>query len=198
MQLAVLHFCQQTFYADTFRNAMRIAAELLIPDEDERVKVRKMDRFPRLAKLGVAGSYYQALRFRHEASSSCPFLIELHAIAGHPSAPTLEHCLDIGQGFDPAYFLQAALWDWVENSDRRRRGEVADRLREQIGRGIDETRAVASDETVVAETRIVESRMGGLCVLPQMGRPSLILARLPDNVRALFLDVVEQLEELRR
>jgi hypothetical protein len=98
----------------------------------------------------------------------------------------------LNSGFDPGFDLQATLWDIGFQRTALPIDTLADGLFDRISRSITDARASGPDQNVLDELRTLEQRMGGINVIPTIGKASSILDRLPDRVGELFADIASQ------
>lgn len=173
--------------ASSFRNAIRHAAVFLVPSETEREALRNDCPHPKLDLIGASGSFAQRLRRFNEQGQRKDFWIETHAEDVPPGTTSLLREFDLLNGPDPSYNVQSALWSI---SDGCRFSDVAESLSANLAADLDLLRNDLGDEEALDYLRDIESKMGGLKIIPQVGEPTRILERIPasaiDLVNAAF------------
>jgi len=193
MQVFLLDIDGRTTVCDSFRNAMRHAAQTLFPGADLRDQLRSQATEGCLAELGVGGSVHQWLRYRASATGCTVFRIDEHEAGGPPGHPSLVRSLDLLSETEPSYELQAAVWDLASGS--RGPEVLAPRLRLNISRDIAAKRAIGVEDGDILEGyRLLEIRMGGVKVIPQVGRSGNILDGLPDRAAEIFRVAAAEVE----
>jgi hypothetical protein len=166
---------------------MRIAATILLPTGSAREEAKALAWFPGLTDMNAQGSINQYLRYLNARQFHLTFRIDEHDIGG-PPAPTFRWRLDFNADLDVGYEVQSRLWDI---GFRRATGTVAilaDDLKAHIESRLHRARSTASDIDVMESLRLVEQRMGGIAIIPKVGRPTAILDRLGDHACDLFRD----------
>lgn len=179
--------------SDSFRHAMRGAAIQLVPDVRERAHLKKLDRSPELSRINAAGSFYHLLRYINERGDNAEFVIREHLVGGSPGVPTLSRLIDLNEGPDPSYKVQAALWDRAQHGDEVSLDDTACGIEDELREAITSRRSEgAGDETILEELKWMEGRMRGLEVIPSIGRPSSILDRLPHVAAEVFVEIYRE------
>jgi hypothetical protein len=82
MSIFALHLNGQEFLTENFRQAMRTAAVILIPDEAERQEVKRLAWFSGLSEMRSQGSFNQYLRYLNGHQGGLSFRIDEHELGG--------------------------------------------------------------------------------------------------------------------
>lgn len=190
MSIWVLRADGALYVSDSFRQSMRTIAALVIPDDDEREHLRRMDRYPELAEIGAAGTFYQWVRHLGRERFQGEFCLEEHKTGGRPGEVTLVATIDMLRGLDPSFEVQIALWRLIESDVASTVDEIARDLENRL-RLINESRDpdISPRETLASIT-MFEERFGGIVVVRDFGRPDAILAAIPADAVATFKSAV--------
>lgn len=192
MSVYALHLNDQEYIAESFRQAMRIAANIIIPDDAGRDEAKALAWFRGLTEMKAQGSVNQYLRYLNARQFHFDFRVDEHEIGGPPASPTFRARFDFNVGLDIGYEVQSRLWDIGFRRADEPVAVITDDLFAAVESGITQARSAASDADVLERLRIVEQRMGGIAIVPGVGRPSAILDRLADHACDLFEDIARQ------
>jgi hypothetical protein len=193
MNVFALRLGSYSTLADNFRNTVRHAAAVLVPDVSERAHARVAERFPALAEMRAAGSLALWLRYLNERGDRMEFVVEEHEIGTSPGTPSLVGSIDLLRDVDPSFLVQAALWDAVSGVSRDDEA-VARSMEADIARDIALKRGSGQpDSEILGRYRAWGQRMAGIPVASMAGTPSKVLDRLPEATAELFVDLASQL-----
>ena len=195
MRLFVLHIQNQIFYSASFRHAMRSMTSVVFPNALSREQARKMDRYPDLARINSAGSFYQLTKYSAQAAGIHHVLIEEHLLDGPPLAETLVRSTDVLKTLDASYVVQSALWRHIEGEQKIDPENIADNVENLIERQLETERATGqSDDEILSHAKQFEERMQGIKIIPQVGSSTRILDKLSPEAAETFLSITDEIK----
>ncbi|MCS4089214.1 hypothetical protein [Rhizobium sp. BK176] len=192
MSIYALHLNDQEYLAESFRQALRIAATVILPSDTARDEAKAVAWFPRLTEMKAQGSVNQYLRYLNARQLHFSFFVDEHEVGGPPDCPTFRARFDFNSGLDVSYEVQSRLWDIGFHRTHSAVPALTDDLFDAIQSGLEKARSATGDADVLQRLQIIEQRMGGIATVPSVGRPSAILDRLADHACDLFEDIAYQ------
>lgn len=190
MKVWVLRLNGSSVITQNFRNAMRHAAVKLVPDHDRRERLRTMNEVPVLTNVGASGSFWQFLRYLNQVQDNHEFKLEEHQVGGAPGMPSWLRAIDLNDGLDPSYEVQAALWGVAFGQDSRSISDIAKAIEDDVSTRLEYlAEDVKGERELLDEMISNEERFAGLQVIPRIGKPDHRLLGLPSAAALSFLTI---------